>query len=135
MMNEKYEAIIDLPHPVSERRAKMPTAQRAAQFAPFAALTGYDALLAETARRTEGETLLDEEEKAVIDRQLRHLKAHLEDAPPVAVKVFCPDDRKGGGSYRTIHSSVVKIDEYRQIMQLKNGQIVHFRNIIQLLML
>lgn len=132
-MEKKYEAIIDLPRHISATRPTMSLSRRAAQFAPFAALTGYDGVLAETARQTEGETELAEEEKAVIDRRLGWLKAHLEAAPSVTVKVFRPDDRKAGGSYRTIHSRAVKIDEYWQKMQLESGEMIEFRNIVELL--
>lgn len=134
-MDKKYEAIIDQTYPVPSSRAKMPVLQRAAQFAPFAALTGYEDVLAETARRTEMEICLDEEEKANINRRLSYLKEHLEADPPVMVKAFFPDDRKAGGSYRTIHSRVVKIDEYRQEMRLENGENIPFENIMQLLIL
>lgn len=134
-MDKKYETIIDKAYPVPSGRAKMPILQRAAQFAPFAALTGYEDVLAETARRTETKICLDEEEKANINRRLSDLKEHLEADPPVAVKAFFPDDRKTGGSYRTIHSRVVKIDEYRQEMRLENGENIPFENIIQLLIL
>lgn len=134
-MNRKYEAIIDLPRPEYPDRPRMPLQQRAAQFAPFAALTGYDGVLAEVARQTEAEIYLDEGEIAEINRRLRQIKENLATHPPVAVKMFCPDDCKAGGSYRTIQSRVLKIDEYQQKMLLENGEEVLFANIVHLFIL
>lgn len=134
-MNRKYEAIMGAPRPVCADRPRMPLQQRAAQFAPFAALTGYDEVLAETARQTEAEIYLDEGEIMEINRRLRQIRQNLAASPPVEVKVFFPDDRKSGGSYRTIQSRVLKIDEYRQKMMLENGEVVLFANIVSLLLL
>lgn len=132
-MDKKYEAIINLPHHVSPNRARMSNSQRAAQFAPFAALTGYDAVLAETARRTEAEISLTEGEMAAIDEQLRQIKDNVEHRPMVQVCFFCPDERKEGGSYRTVRSRTVKIDEYHQKLQLESGEAIEFHRIVQLL--
>lgn len=132
-MDQKYEAIIDLPRPVSPRRPRMSLSQRAAQFAPFAALTGYDAVLAETARRTEAEISLDEGEVAAINERLCWVKENLEDLPKVQVKVFCPDGRKSGGSYHVFSGRIVKVDEYTQKLWLETGEQVEFKRIIQLL--
>ncbi len=132
-MNEKYAAIINLPYRGSPTRPKMPPGQRAAQFAPFAALTGYDRVLAETARRTEAEIFLDEAEVAAINDRLRWLKENLHKAPMVQVQYFCPDRRKEGGSYFTISGRIMKIDEYRQKLWLENSEPVDFQRIIKLL--
>lgn len=134
-MDPKYEAIIDLPRPVSENRARLSARQRAAQFAPFAALTGFDGVLAEVARQTEEEIFLEEDEKAAIDRQLRQIRENLAQCPLVEVTVYRPDGRKAGGSYRIIRGKVLKIDEYQQKMRLESGEIIEFHNIIKLLIL
>lgn len=131
-MDKKYEKIINLPRPVSERHPRMPNIQRAAQFAPFAALTGLDGMLAETARQTEREVFPDEGEIAAINDSLCWLRDNLDKNPVVEIKVFCPDERKEGGSYRQIQGKVVKIDEYRQKLWLETGISVQFHRIIQL---
>lgn len=132
-MDKKYEAIIDLPHHISPTRPRMSLSQRAAQFAPFAALTGYDAVLAETARQTAAEVLLEDSEVAQINRRLCWVKENLGKMPKVEIRMFCPDGRKSGGSYRTLSGKVVKIDEYSQKLRLESGEWVEFKRIIQLL--
>lgn len=132
-MDKKYEAIIDLPHHISPTRPRMSLSQRAAQFAPFAALTGYDAVLAETARQTEAEVLLEDSEVAQINQRLCWVKENLEKMPKVGIRMFCPDGRKSGGSYRTLSGKVVKIDEYSQKLRLESGEWVEFKRIVQLL--
>lgn len=132
-MDKKYEAIIDLPHHTSSTHPRMTLPQRAAQFAPFAALTGYDAVLAETARQTEREIFLTEGEVAQINEQLCRLRGNLGDLPNVQIRVFCPDGRKSGGSYRILSGKVAKIDEYAQKLRLETGEWVEFKRIVQLL--
>lgn len=132
-MDKKYEAIIDLPHHISPTRPRMSLPQRAAQFAPFAALTGYDAVLAETARQTEAEVVLEDSEVAQINRRLCWVKENLGKMPKVEIRMFCPDGRKSGGSYRTLSGKVVKIDEYSQKLRLESGEWVEFKRIVQLL--
>lgn len=132
-MDKKYEAIINLPHHISPTRPRMSLSQRAAQFAPFAALTGYDAVLAETARQTEAEVLLEDSEVAQINRRLCWVKENLGKMPKVEIRMFCPDGRKSGGSYRTLSGKVVKIDEYSQKLRLESGEWVEFKRIVQLL--
>lgn len=131
-MDEKYEKIMDLPRPISENRAKMPRIRRAAQFAPFAALSGYDRVLAESTRQTQPEIFPDEGEVAAIDSRLRWIKDNLNKNPAVKMKVFCPDGRKSGGSFSQIRGKVVKIDEYSRKLWLETGISVHFCRIIQL---
>lgn len=132
-MDKKYEAIIDLPHHISPTHPRMSLSQRAAQFAPFAALTGYDAVLAETARQTEAEVLLEDSEVAQINRRLCWVKENLGKMPKVEIRMFCPDGRKSGGRYRTLSGKVVKIDEYSQKLRLESGEWVEFKRIVQLL--
>ena len=96
---EKYADIIGLPHHRSPTRPHMSSYDRAAQFSPFAALTGYDAAVAETARLTDREITLTEDAKAMLDDKLRLLAAHLDDLPEIAVSHFVPDTKKAGGAY------------------------------------
>lgn len=129
----KYDDMIDLPHHTSPTRARMSASQRAAQFAPFAALTGYDAILAETARQTEREIFLDETEVAAVNEKLCWLRENLSDLPMVDIQVFVPDERKEGGSYYEISGRMVKIDEYQQKLWLEQGEEISFRRIVKLL--
>ena len=131
-MDSKYAHILNLPHHTSKTRPRMSASRRAAQFAPFAALTGYEAVIEETARQTEQAVFLDEGEVACIDRCLQALKEEIELRPPVRVKFFLPDRRKTGGSYQTICSRVIKIDENLQKMVLESGDIIPFQHIVQL---
>ncbi len=133
-MNKKYENIINLPHYTSPTRPRMSSAQRAAQFAPFAALTGYDAVIRETARQTEREIYLDDSEIEGINRCLNRIKAEIHRQPVICATCFIPDEKKGGGSYRMLREKVVKIDENLQKILLKNGETVRFESIIQLFM-
>lgn len=113
-----YDDIIDLPHPVSEKYPRLSRAQRAAQFNPFAALTGYDAAVDETSRLTEEERFLDEEGVNEINSILFDLKMRLKERPRATICYFEPDDRKAGGAYRTLTGTVEKIDEYNGTIQI-----------------
>lgn len=120
-MSGKYDDILNLPHHVSASRPHMPAADRAAQFAPFAALTGYDAAVRETARQTDARLELDECEKEALNDKLRVLDEHLGSAPEVTVTYFRPDDRKAGGAYVTVSGAVRKIDGYARVVVLADG--------------
>lgn len=120
-MNSKYEDIIALSRPVSARRVSMPRYDRAAQFSPFAALTGYDGVIAETARLTDRQVELDEGGKAELDEKLREIQAHIGDMPQVTVTYFREDGCKAGGAYLTVTGKVKKIDEYAQTLVFADG--------------
>ena len=94
----QYEDIINLPHHVSTTRPQMPMSDRAAQFSPFAALTGYDAAIKETGRLTDTKIELDDEELHNLNLKFQFLVEHLEDEPEVAVTYFKADERKAGGT-------------------------------------
>ena len=113
-----YDDIIDLPHPVSEKYPRLSRAQRAAQFNPFATLTGYDAAVDETSRLTEEERFLDEESVNEINSILFDLKMRLKEKSRATICYFEPDDRKAGGAYRTLTGTVEKIDEYNGTIQI-----------------
>ncbi len=115
-----YDDIIDLPHHRSTRHQPMARQMRAAQFAPFAALVGYDDAVRETARQTDTPLDLDEEAISAINRRLSHLRDRLEDGelPTVTVTYFLPDARKAGGRYVTIVGTLRSIDEYEQTVEL-----------------
>lgn len=125
-----YEDIIHLPHPVSVRHAALSNADRAAQFAPFAALTGYDAELAETARLTTPRAELTESEQQLLNDVYRYLQQHSSEHPGVTITYFQPDSRKAGGAYVTVTAPVKRIDEYTQSIILTTGETVPLSEII-----
>ena len=128
MMNEsklgKYDDIINLPHYTSEKRAKMSIYDRAAQFSPFAALTGYDAAVMEAARITERRVELSEDSRLELDRVQQMLARIIDTEPSVTVTYFLPDSRKEGGEYRTVHSRLIRIDNTAGIITLAGGDII-----------
>ena len=113
-----YADIIDLPHHVSTRHPQMPMEKRAAQFSPFAAMVGHDAAIRETARLTEEQLDLSEDEKAVIDGKLQMIQAHIKEQPEVTVTYFQPDKKKSGGAYVNVTGSVTGIDEARGLLKI-----------------
>jgi len=128
----RYDDIIDLPHHVSRKHPQMPLLDRAAQFAPFAALTGHEAAIRETARLTEEEIELDESSKALLDLRLQQLQEHLPEQPEVTVTYFCLDEKKSGGAYDTVTGRVKKVDAYAGEMVLTDGRRIALGMIIEL---
>ncbi len=120
----RYEDIIGLPHHVSRTHPHMAPLDRAAQFSPFAALTGHEAAIAETARLTEERVELDEDRKIVLDEKLQILRAHLTERPEIAITYFKPDEKKEGGAYLTAWGSIKKIDEYAGCLVMEDGTIL-----------
>ncbi len=123
-MNEKYKDMLHLPHPVSATHPRMSLQDRAAQFSPFAALTGYDDALKETARLTDRFIELDEDRKQEIDRQIGYLQQHPKDTIPVRITYFVPDAKKDGGAYRTLEGCVYKIDETTRSLRIRETEIL-----------
>lgn len=126
-----YDDILHLPHHVSPNRARMSMIERAAQFAPFAALTGYDAAIKETARLTNQRTELDESEKTALDHKLQQLLPQLPFRPVVRVCHFVEDDRKEGGAYVTTEGILQKIDFYTRSI-LVDGIAISIDDVSQL---
>lgn len=120
----KYDDIIHLEHPVSAKRGRMSMVDRGAQFAPFAALVGYDAAIRETARLTEARTELTEGKKAELDEKLRLIEENLADQPEISITYFQPDARKLGGAYVTVNGCVKKVDPYKKAVFLTDGQMI-----------
>ena len=120
-MKDQYDDIINLPHHVSKTRPHMSMLDRAAQFSPFAALTGYDAAIKETGRLTDEKVNLSEEEKEALDRKQQILLEKLADHPALTVIFFVPDEKKSGGAYVTKRGKLKKIDEFERLMQLADG--------------
>lgn len=120
-MSDRYDDIIDLPRHVSQTHAPMPQRDRAAQFSPFAALTGYDAVINETGRQTQSRRIPDEQRKAEIDRCLAMLKKAEGTSPEICVTFFEADGRKNGGKYITMNALFRRLDVYSGKLLLDNG--------------
>lgn len=120
-MNNRYNEIINLPHHVSTTRPQMPMSDRAAQFAPFAALTGYESAIKETGRLTDERIELDEEALTALDRKYQLLIEALDDAPEVTITYFQPDERKAGGQYVSATGTVKKVDTFGRRIILQDG--------------
>ena len=120
-MNNRYDEIMGLPHHVSKTRPQMPMSDRAAQFAPFAALTGYDSAIKETGRLTDERIELDEEALTALDRKYQLLIEALDDAPEVTITYFQPDERKAGGQYVSATGTVKKVDTFGRRILLQDG--------------
>ena len=133
-MSGKYDAIMDLPHPTSTRHPRMPIQDRAAIFSPFAALSGYGAAIAETARRTDRRIELGEDTKAELDRKQAILLEHITEQPEITVTWFQPDETKDGGTYAAITGRLKKIDGLARILWMTNGCAIPLENIIDLQM-
>lgn len=124
--SHKYDDIIHLSRPESPKRARMSMLDRGAQFSPFAALVGYDAAIAETARLTDFQIELTEGAKAELNETLRSLAENVRRCPEVCVTWFLPDERKSGGAYVTAHGCVKKVDAYREMLVLTDGREISF---------
>ena len=120
-MKNPYEDILHLPHPTSKNHPRMSIHDRAAQFSPFAALTGHAAAIAETARLTDRKMELDEDTRAELDRRQAILLEHISERPEVTITWFRPDERKEGGAYVTTTGRLKKIDQVERILVLMDG--------------
>lgn len=122
MDNEhRYDDIINLPHHVSKTRPQMSMHDRAAQFSPFAALTGYDDAVEETARLTDEQYELSEDARNKLDEQLRLIADRIDEQPEVEVTYFVPDPLKEGGKYVMTKGCVRIIDEYAREIVFADG--------------
>lgn len=124
-----YDDIIDLPRHVSPRRTRMSLSARAAQFAPFAALTGFDGAIQETSRLTDRCAELDDEGLADLNRQLTLLMSALTERPEVTFTCFEPDEKKAGGAYISVTGRVRRIDEAERKVILTDGRVLPFDRI------
>lgn len=131
-MTNKYDDIINLPHYVSATRPRMAMIDRAAQFSPFAALTGHGAAIKETARRTDERIELDEYLKENLGNRLQMIAENIEKHYEIEITYFEPDDRKSGGAYLTTDGIVKKINEYGRIVILMSGEEIPIDEIISI---
>ena len=132
MNYEKYKDIINLPHHVSNKHPQMSIDSRSAQFAPFAALTGYEDEVKETARLTEDKIELDEELKEILDKKIYLLKKQIKNNPEVVITYFVPDKKKEGGKYQTVAGKVKKIDDFNKNIILIDGVKLSIKEIIEI---
>ena len=128
-INDRYEDIIDHPHYQSKKRPHMSLYNRAAQFAPFAALTGYDAAIKETARLTDGRIELGCDQADIINEKLNELNMHISEHPQAAITYFMPDPSKAGGSYIRVKGSIKKIDAVYAALLMDDGTAISINDI------
>lgn len=131
-MTRSYDDIINLPHHVSTTHPHMTAIGRAAQFSPFAALTGYDAAIKETARLTDERVKLDEYMKDVLSDRLLIITDRIKEHPEIAITYFQPDAKKNGGIYVTAISTAKKIDEYERVVVMTDGASIPIDEIISI---
>lgn len=131
-MNGKYESIKYLPHHVSQKHPQMSMLDRAAQFSPFAALTGYDAAVQETARLTDFKIELAEDDLIALNAKLQLLQAHLAEKPEISIIYFEPDSRKAGGTYLSCDGTVKRIDEFERCITMTTGQKIPIDDVLDI---
>lgn len=131
-MTGKYDDMLRLPHHVSASRKPMAITARAAQFAPFAALSGYDAEVQEAGRLTDRPIEPDEYEKEALNARLQLLARHLREKWVVSLVFFQPDERKAGGAYVTRTGTVKKLYETERILILTDGTVIPLDDLIAL---
>lgn len=129
-MTGEYGDIINLPHHVSIKRPQMTAIDRAAQFSPFAALTGYDAAIKETARLTDERVELDEYSTNALNYRLQIMVERIAEQPEIAITYFQPDRMKSGGSYVTAAGAAKKIDEHKRIIIMADGTTIPIDEIV-----
>lgn len=131
-MKNDYDDIINLPHHVSSTRPQMSMKDRAAQFSPFAALTGYDAAIKETGRLTDEKIELDEEALNAMNMKFQILFERLDEQPDITITYFKPDDTKSGGAYLNATDKIKKVDEYERIITTASGTKIPMDDVINL---
>ena len=128
-MKSPYDDIIHLPHHVSRNHPQMPMLDRAAQFAPFAALTGYEAAVGETARQTAERRELDPQEAEELNRRLAELIARLPERPEVTIEYFVLDERKAGGAYVTVTGRVRHISIAERVLVMEDETVIPMEDV------
>lgn len=128
----KYGDILNLPHHTSTKHLRMTAIERAAQFSPFAALTGYDAATKETARVTDRRVELDEYEKEILNHRLQLLIENRTAAPQASITYFVPDLYKEGGAYRTVNGVVRRLDSYERKIIFYDGTRIALDAVVQI---
>lgn len=127
-----YEDIVDLPHHISKKHPQPTMADRAARFAPFAAITGYEEMVLEEARVTDDRIEMDESSKAALNEKLNMILEFLDEQPEVSITYFEPDKKKAGGAYITVIGTVKRIDEYEHLVIMTDGKKINIDEIYNL---
>ena len=127
-----YEDILHLSRPKSQRHAPMSRIDRAAQFAPFAALTGHEAAIEETARLTDRLFSREDSGKEALNEKLSLLSLHIKDQPTVRLTYFLPDERKAGGAYLTVTTPIKKVDAHAGVLLLPDYTAIPFAHILDI---
>ena len=131
-ISHKYDDIINLPHHVSKKHPQMSLHDRAAQFSPFAALTGHKAAINETARLTDEKQILSEDVIAKLNEQLNLIKVNIGTNQTVTITYFVPDDKKSGGAYISNTGVVKKIDEYNRTVIMTDKTVIPIEQISEM---
>lgn len=131
-MTGPYDDILHLPHPTSKRHPRMPIVDRAAQFSPFAALTGHKAAIEETARVTDRRIELDEDAKEQLDQTLQLLLERIDEQPEITVTWFSPDKKKAGGQYHTATGKLKRIDTQESRLILTDGTQIPLEDLLEI---
>lgn len=127
-----YDDIIHLPHPVSTKHPQMSALDRAAQFSPFAALTGHGAAIAETGRLTDPRHEPEEDKKEELNQMLLNIRKHIAQEPEITVTYFVPDAFKDGGSYQQVTGTVKKLDDIDHKLIMRNGTTIPLDDIYEI---
>ena len=131
-MNKNYDDIINLPHYVSKKRPQMSIEARSAQFAPFAALTGYDEQVKETARLTDKRIELEEGQKEILNNKLLYILENIGSKPEITFTYFIKDNKKSGGKYKKKIGIVRKIDMIEQYIQFTDKSKIDINEILSI---
>ena len=122
--SHQYDDIIHLTRPISPSRPRMSPIERGAQFSPFAALTGYEEAVRETARLTDEQRELTEDEKSLLDGRLRLILDRLSERPRIRILYFLPDEKKAGGEYVSVTGCIQRIDSLERCVYMEDGTTV-----------
>jgi len=131
-MTDSYDDIINFPHHVSKSHPQMSMMNRAAQFAPFAALTGHSAAIEETARLTDEQQELADEDSEALNQKMAYLRETINEHPIITITYFEPDRKKAGGKYKSIDGQLKNIDDYNQSIVLKSGEVIFLKSILDI---
>lgn len=131
--NGKYDDIINMPRHISKKHPQMSLEMRSAQFAPFAALTGYEEQIQETSRITCSRKELNEEQKEILNKKLQIIEGKMNTKPEIIVTYFIEDLKKNGGKYVTVKGKVRKIDKNKQLIILEDKIEIPISDIVEIL--
>lgn len=131
-MTHEYDDIINLPCPTSKTHPRMSMYQRAAQFAPFAALTGHGAAIRETARLTDSMIEISDDDKRILDQKIQTIIQHISEHPHVSITHFVADSYKSGGAYTITEGKIKKWNECERLIIFDNDYAVHIQNILDI---